>query len=597
MVDYRAPIRDLQFVLHEMLQLSSYQDTTGFEDASEDLINAILEEAGKFTSETLAPLNETGDKQGCILENGVVRTPDGFKEAYQQMVDNGWPAIGAHKQYGGQEMPHVISLTVNEMVSSSNMAFGMYPGLTQGAYAALYTGGTDTQKDLYLPKMASGEWTGTMNLTEPHCGTDLGLLRTKAVPQADGSYKLTGQKIFISAGEHDLSDNIIHLVLARIEGAPEGVKGISLFIVPKFLPKEDGTPGPRNGVSCGKLEEKMGIHGNATCVMNFDEATGFLLGEEHQGLKIMFIMMNEARIGVGQQGLALAEAAYQEGLSYAKDRLQGRSITGAKNPEGPADPIIVHPDVRRMLMNAKAFIEGSRGFMLWLALQGDLSHKSPDEEIREKADDYLSLLTPVLKGYLTDKGFDITVDMQQIFGGHGYTEEWGMSQFVRDARIAMIYEGANGIQALDLVGRKLAQNGGRAIMNFIAELKGFAEDNKGDESLKAYINGVETGVTQLEEATMWLMENGLKNFDNAGAASTDYMHLLGIVTLAYIWAQQAEIATSKLKEGAGDEETFYKTKLATADYFMARILPDTSSHLAKIKTGAETVMALADSAF
>jgi alkylation response protein AidB-like acyl-CoA dehydrogenase len=594
MPTYRAPVRDMRFLLNDVLEIERLSNLPGFADAPRDIVDQILEEGAKFCESVLHPLNEVGDREGCTRhQDGSVTTPTGFKGAFDQFVENGWPLLAADPAYGGQGLPHIINLAINEMVSSSNMAFGMYPGLTHGAYAAINEGGNQAQKDMYLPKMASCQWTGTMNLTEPHCGTDLGLLRTKAVPQPDGSYKITGQKIFISAGEHDLAENIIHLVLARIEGAPEGVKGISLFIVPKFIPDADGNPGTRNTLSCGKLEEKMGIHGNATAVMNYDEATGYLIGEQNKGLRIMFVMMNEARLGVALQGLAQSEIAYQNGAAYAKDRIQGRSLSGAKAVDKPADPIIVHPDVRRMLLNAKAFNEGARAFLFWTALYGDLLHKSPDEAVREKADDYMALLTPVLKGYLTDKGFDYAVQMQQVFGGHGYVEEWGMSQFVRDSRIAMIYEGANGIQALDLVGRKLAANGGRAIFSFFKEIDEFVGEHSDNKEMAPFIEGLKSAKAQLQDGTTWLMQNGMSNFDNAGAASTDYLHLFGLTAFAYMWAIMAKAALAA-KDG---DKPFYETKLKTGRYFVDRMLPDAGAHLAKMKAGAGSMMALEAEAF
>ncbi len=453
---YQPPVRDHAFILRDVLNIDQHGALPGFSDAPFDVVEQILEAAAQFTGEVLAPLNTVGDKTGCKLDpvTNTVTTPPGFKDAYKQMCEGGWTAIGSDPAYGGQGLPHVVNLAFSEMSSSANMAFSMYPGLAHGAYSAIHVGGSDEQKQTYLPKMVSGEWTGTMNLTEPHCGTDLGLLRTKAVPQADGSYKITGQKIWISAGEHDMADNIVHLVLARIEGAPAGVKGISLFIVPKFIPNADGSVGPRNeGAKCVGLEEKMGIHGNATCVMQYDDAVGYLIGEENSGLKIMFVMMNEARLGVGMQGVAQGEAAYQAAVAFAKDRLQGRSLTGPKNAEAPADPIIVHPDVRRMLLESKALIEGGRAFLFWTALHGDLSHVHPDPAVREKSSDYMGLMTPVLKGYLTDKGFQVCSNAVQVHGGSGFTEHFPVSQFMRDCRIALIYEGTNGVQALDLVGR------------------------------------------------------------------------------------------------------------------------------------------------
>ena len=595
---YQPPVRDHAFILRDVLNIDQHGDLPGFSDAPFEVVEQILEAAAQFTGGVLAPLNTVGDKTGCKLDpvTNTVTTPPGFKDAYKQLCEGGWTAIGSDPAYGGQGLPHVVNLAFSEMSSSANMAFSMYPGLAHGAYSAIHTGGSDEQKQTYLPKMVSGEWTGTMNLTEPHCGTDLGLLRTKAVPQADGSYKITGQKIWISAGEHDMADNIVHLVLARIEGAPTGVKGISLFIVPKFIPNADGSVGPRNeGAKCVGLEEKMGIHGNATCVMQYDEATGYLIGEENSGLKIMFVMMNEARLGVGMQGVAQGEAAYQAAVAFAKDRLQGRSLTGPKNAEGPADPIIVHPDVRRMLLESKALIEGGRAFLFWTALHGDLSHVHPDPAVREKSSDYMGLMTPVLKGYLTDEGFQVCSNAVQVHGGSGFTEHFPVSQFMRDCRIALIYEGTNGVQALDLVGRKLAAKGGRAVMTFFQEIDQFIGENDTDEALKPFIEALGGVKAQLQDGTMWLMQNGLQNPDNAGAASTDYMHLFGLTGLAYMWALMAKAANAKI--AAGSSDPFYTTKLTTGRYFIERILPDAASHLAKLKTGSATLMALPAEAF
>ena len=591
---YRPPLKDYGFLFRDVLKLEDHADLPGFADAPLDLIEQIVEAAGDFTANVLAPLNGVGDKNGCKLADGAVTTPPGFKAAYEQLVEGGWPALSVDPQWGGQGLPHVVNIAFMEMSSTANMAFSMYPGLTRGALAALEFGASDDIKKLYLPKMATGEWAGTMNLTEPHCGTDLGLLRTKAVPQGDGSYKLTGQKIWISGGEQDFTDNIVHLVLARIEGAPAGVKGISLFVVPKFLPDADGKPGQRNTVSCVGLEEKMGIHGNSTCVIAHDESVGWLVGQENAGLKIMFVMMNEARLGVAVQGLSQAEGAYQAAADFARDRLQGRSLTGPKNPEGPADPIIVHPDVRRMLMNSRALIEGSRAFMLWTALHGDLAERSSDEAVRTKAADYMGLMTPVLKAYLTDKGFLIASDAMQVHGGSGFTEHFPASQYLRDSRIAMIYEGTNGIQALDLVGRKLAANGGRAVMSFFAEIDGHVAGPH-DEAVKPFIEGLGLVKGQLQEATMWLMQNGMANPDNAGAASTDYLHLFGLTGLAYMWALQAAAAQAKI--ASGDNDPFYAHKLTTGRYFLERILPEAGAHLAKLKTGSATMMELPAEAF
>ncbi|MFD2236152.1 acyl-CoA dehydrogenase C-terminal domain-containing protein [Aureimonas populi] len=594
---YQAPVADTLFVLNDLLRIARYDNLPGFSDASADVVEAILGEGGKFASEVFHPLNQIGDREGCKrAEDGSVATPQGFKAAYDQFREAGWGGLSADPAYGGQGLPHVLAASVNEFMSSANMAFAMYPGLTRGAIAAIQQHGSPEQKEAYLPRMIEGSWTGTMNLTEPHCGTDLGLLRTRATPQADGSYRISGQKIFISAGEHDLSDNIIHLVLARIDGAPEGTKGISLFIVPKFLPDDAGEAGGRNGVSCGAIEEKMGIHGNATCVMNYDEATGYLIGEAHKGLRAMFTMMNEARLGVGIQGLAISEIAYQNAVTYAKDRLQGRALSGPKARDKAADPLIVHPDIRRMLMTMRAVNEAGRALVLYTALKGDLSHLAEDEAARQAADDWMGLLTPVIKGVLTDKGFENAVMAQQVYGGHGYIAEWGMEQFVRDARIAQIYEGANGIQALDLVGRKLGLNGGRAIQAFFAEVGKFAEENRSDEALAPYTKGIKKGLNDLQQATMWLMQNAMAKPDHAGAASNDYMHLFGLVALGYMWGLSVKAAQEKLAAGDGDE-AFLKAKLVTGKFFMERLMPETAAHLARISSGADSMMALDAEAF
>ncbi len=596
-MSYQAPVRDQMFVLREVLNLDSYSNLPGFADAALDTVEQVLTEGAKFCEEVLAPLNSVGDKEGCHWSpDNSVRTPKGFQAAYKAMVEAGWPALGSEPEFGGQGLPRVISLAYSEMSSSANMAFSMYPGLTHGAYSAILEAGTPEQKAIYLPKLVSGQWGGTMNLTEPHCGTDLGLLRTKAVPQADGTYRISGQKIWISGGEHDLAENIVHLVLARIEGAPAGVRGISLFIVPKFLPTADGGVGERNtGVACAGLEEKMGIHGNATCVMAYDEATGFLIGEPNAGLRVMFVMMNEARLGVGLQGLSQAEAAYQAAVAFARERLQGRSLSGPKNPDGPADPIIVHPDVRRMLMESKALLEGGRAFILWTGLHGDLMHASPDAAQREKSSDYMGLMTPVLKAFFTDKGFKICSDAMQVHGGSGFTEHFPASQYLRDVRITLIYEGTNGVQALDLVGRKLAANGGRAVMSFFTEVDAYVAEHEDDKALAPFIDGLKSAKAQLQDATFWLMQNGLANPENAGAASTDYLHLFGLTGLAYMWAKIAAAALAKI--AAGDTDPFYANKLITGRYFLERILPDAGAHLAKLKTGAEPVMTLAAEAF
>ena len=593
---YNAPTRDMKFVMQEMLDVGQLTQYERFAEADTETLDAILEQSGKFASEVLAPLNVVGDLEGCTRnDDGSVTTPTGFKEAYQQIVESGMTALSHDPEYGGMGMPGVWALATGEMQSASNMAFAMYPGLTNGAAKAIEIGGSPEQKQTYLPKMISGEWTGTMNLTEPHCGTDLGLLKTKAVPNGDGTYKISGQKIFISAGEHGMSENIIHLVLARIEGAPAGVKGISLFIVPKFKLDADENPGERNLVSCGAIEHKMGIHGNSTCVMNYDEAEGYLIGDENKGLRVMFVMMNRARLDVGMQGFAQSEVAYQNAVVYARERLQGRSLTGPKNENGPADPLIVHPDVRRMLLETKAYNEGARALIYWAALMEDMELVSEDEKVREKCDDLLGLLTPVIKGYLTDKAMTTTIDCQQIFGGHGFIEEWGMSQFVRDVRIALTYEGANGVQALDLVGRKLARKGGRALMSLNAEIDGFLAEHKDNKDVAEFMEGLDGAKKQLTEATMWLMQNGMTNPDNAGAGSVDYMHMMGITSLAYMWAKMAVTAQAAIDGGSNDE--FYSNKLITGRYFVLRMLPQMGAHLAKLKTGAEPLMALDAAAF
>ncbi len=598
MTTYRAPIQDSLFVLNDVLQIQNYNNLPGFADATPDMIEAILGEAGKIAEEVLHPLNQVGDREGCTWhEDHSVTTPAGFKEAYDVYTGSGWGSLPFPEEYGGQGLPATLNAAVQEYVSASNMAFGMYPGLTAGAAAALIEHASEEQKQAYVPKMLAGEWSGTMNLTESHCGTDLGLMRTKAVPQEDGTYKISGQKIWISAGEHDLSENIIHLVLARIEGAPDGVDGISLFIAPKYLLDANGDPGERNGLSCGSLEHKMGINGNATCVMNYEDATGYLVGTEHRGLKAMFVMMNEARLGVGAQGLAQSEIAYQNAADWARDRLQGRSISGVKFPDQKADPIIVHPDIRRILMTVRAFNEAARTLICWTTLKGDISRRSDDADEIQAADDYMELLTPVVKGVITDIGFNNTVLSQQVFGGTGYTTEQGVEQFVRDARIAMIYEGANGIQALDLVGRKLPGNGGRAVQAYFKEVGKFCSSHKQNDAMSPYIAPLSKALSDLQTATMWLVQNGMSEPDNAGAASTDYMHLFGLVALGHMWALMAATAQQKLESGSDQSKQFLENKLLTGKFFMERIIPASATHLVRIQSGADTMMALDAEAF
>ncbi len=597
MPQYKAPVRDTRFILDHVIGLDRFANLPGFENASPDIVEAVLAEGGKVCEEILFPLNQSGDLQGCTRSaDGTVTTPDGFKEGYARYIEGGWVGLSAPEQFGGQGLPHVISSAVEEYRMAANQAFSMYTGLTMAAVSSIIAKGTPEQQTKWIPKMVSGEWGGTMNLTEPHCGTDLGMIRTKAEPQADGSYAITGTKIFISGGDHDLTENIVHLVLAKTPGAPDSTKGISLFIVPKIMVGDDGTLGEKNAVSCGSIEHKMGIRAQATCVMNYDGATGYMVGEENKGLAAMFIMMNAARVGVALQGLAQGDIAYQNGVQYAKDRRQGRSLTGAKDPSAKADPIIVHPDVRRMLMEAKALTEGLRALCLWGAFQSDLIHAATNDEERQAADDLLSLLTPVMKGYGTDKGYEIATNMQQIYGGHGYIEEWGMSQYVRDARITMIYEGANGIQALDLVGRKLAQNGGRGVQALFRIVAEEAAAAKARPELTDFAARLEVALGDLQAATMWLMQNGMANPDNAGAGSTPYMHMMGIVSLGLMWLRMASAAQTALESGAEDK-AFMEAKLITARFFAERMMPDTGALRRKLEAGSEAMMAMPVEAF
>ena len=588
MPSYAPPTKDMMFVLQDVLDVKNC-DIPGYQDLDEEFVSSVLNESGKLAENVLAPLNASGDAEGCHLANGIVRTPKGFKDAFDQVKAGRWPSLDCDPDYGGQGMPFVIASAVTEMFSSANMAFSMFQGLTHGAYSAIWAHGSDELKQKYLPKMTNCDWTGTMNLTEPHCGTDLGQMRTKAIAQSDGSFKITGQKIFISAGDHDMAENVIHLVLAKIADGPEGIKGVSLFIVPKFMVNDDGSLGQRNGLSVGKLEEKMGIHANPTCVMNYDGATGFLVGKEHKGMRAMFTMMNEARVGVGVQGYSQAETAYQNALAYSKDRLQGRDVTGVKNLDGPADPLIVHPDIRRNLMEQKSFIEGARAFTFWGAQLIDRAHRLQDND----AEGLISLMTPVIKGFLTDKGFDMCVQAQQVFGGHGYIEEWGMSQFARDARITMIYEGANGIQGLDLVGRKLGLDGGKHIMAFFDLVRGFVKESEDFDDVlsEGFLEPLKNANNDLQTATMYFMQNGIKTPNNALAGSNDFMHMFGHVCLGLMWARMAKASIQALKNGKSDA-AFYETKIATGLYYMKRQLPATTLHLVRIQSGANPVMAL-----
>lgn len=591
---YNAPLENMKFVLHDVLGVEKLSSLPGYEDATPDLIDSILEEAAKMCEEVLFPLNQSGDKEGCTWDNGNVRTPTGFKEAYDAFSQAGWCGAVSDPKYGGMGLPATVGFAIQEMICSANMAFGMYPGLSEGAYNALYLHGTDEQKDTYLPKLVTGEWSGTMCLTEPHCGTDLGLIRTKAVPNGDGSYNITGTKIFISAGEHDLTENIIHLVLAKLPDAPDGVKGISLFVVPKFLPDTMGL----NAVTCGSIEHKMGIKASSTCVMNFEESKGWLVGEAHKGLRAMFTMMNTARLGVGMQGLGLAEVSYQNGLAYAKDRLQMRSLTGTKAPDKPADPIIVHPDVRRMLLISKAVTEGCRALSFWVGMALDDSEKNPDPHAREAAEDLVALMTPIIKAYQTDMGFEIANHAIQIHGGHGYIWEYGVEQYARDARIAQIYEGTNGIQALDLVGRKMGQDMGRLLRRFFHPVNDFIECNNSIADMQEFVFPLAKAFAKLQQSTAMIAQRGMKNPDEAGAASSDYLRQFALVALGYMWARMAKVALDKLATDAeSGKKEFYESKVKTARFYFERVLPEADARQKMVLSGAKSLMDLQETAF
>lgn len=593
MGSYVPPLRDMQFVLHEVLDIENeLKALPAHAEMDADTINAVIEEAGKFASQVVFPLNQSGDQEGCHWNDTVVTTPKGYKEAYAQYVEAGWPSLSCDPEYGGQGLPVSLNNVLYEMLNSANIAWTMYPGLSHGAYEALHAHGTDELKNRYLPKLASGEWTGTMCLTEPHCGTDLGILRTKAEPQADGSYAITGTKIFISSGEHDMAENIIHLVLARLPGAPTGTKGISLFVVPKFLPKEDGSLGERNPVSCGSIEHKMGIHSNSTCVINLDGALGWMVGEPNKGLQAMFVMMNAARLGVGMQGLGLTEISYQNARNYAKERLQMRALSGAKAPEKEADPILVHPDVRRMLLTQRAYAEGARAFTYWIALHIDRELSSPDEAVRKNSADLVALLTPIIKAFITDNAFEATNHGVQVYGGHGFIAEWGMEQYVRDARITQIYEGTNGVQALDLLGRKILGDMGAKLKKFGEEVRAFVEDNGVDMKMQEFVNPLGDIAVKVEKLTMEIGMKAMANQDEVGAASVPYQRVVGHMVFAYFWARMAKVALAKQ-----DQDDFYKAKLATARFYFAKLLPETAGYIRQARAGNSTLADMKDEWF
>ncbi|TVP91384.1 MAG: acyl-CoA dehydrogenase [Pseudomonadaceae bacterium] len=592
MPDYKAPLRDMRFVINEVFDFNAGYQSFGLDEVTPDLVSAVLDEAAKFAGGVLAPLNRIGDEEGCQIDDGVVTTPTGFKEAYQQYVDNGWGSMTGPEQYGGQGLPASLGLVLAEMVASANYSFSMYPGLSQGCQAAIRAHGNDEQKDLYLPKMVPGTWTGTMCLTEPHCGTDLGLTKTRAVPQADGSFKITGTKIFISCGEHDMAENIVHLVLAKLPDAPAGTKGISMFIVPKHLPDASGEPGERNTLKCGSLEHKMGIKASATCVMNFDDATGFLVGEANKGLNYMFTMMNHARLGTGMQGMCHGEASYQTALAYAKDRLQMRALSGAVEPDKAADPIIVHPDVRRMLLTMKAFNEGNRALTYYTAQLLDKAHYSKDEAERADADEQLAFLTPICKAFMTETGLEATNLGMQVLGGHGYIREWGQEQQVRDCRIALIYEGTNGIQALDLLGRKVLMTQGKTMRAFTKQVHKFCQANEGHAQLGEYVNQLSQLNAQWGEQVQKIGMKAMQNREEIGAASMDFLMYSGYVTLAFLWLKMAVAAQAQLDAGAGEQD-FYQAKLATQAFYFKRLLPRAQAHLSALESGADNLMDIA----
>jgi alkylation response protein AidB-like acyl-CoA dehydrogenase len=584
---YKAPVRDFQFVLNEYLNVSQYKDVPGFSDAGPDLMNPLLDAAAQFTEEVLFPLNQSADKEGLKYSDGNVTMPKGFKEAYKTYVDSGWPSFTCETEFGGQGLPEVLNMPLMEMVCSSNLAFGLTPGLSHGAYNAILLHGSDELKKKFLPKLTTGHWSGVMCLTEPQAGTDLGMLRTKAEPQADGTYAITGGKIFISSGEHDLTENIVHLILARLPDAPAGIKGISLFIASKFNVKDDGSLGERNKIRCEGIEHKMGIHASSTCVMNYDGAKAWLVGEKHKGMRAMFTMMNSARLYVGVQGLGIGEVAYQNALAYAKDRLQMRSLKGPKFPDKPADPIIVHPDVRRMILTQRAFAEGGRAMAMETALKIDLAHRHPDEKTRKECDDFVQLATPLVKSYLTDGGFEMASLAMQVYGGAGYITEYGVEQYVRDARITMIYEGTNGIQALDLVGRKLPVGAGRYLRSFFHPATEFVEKQKANPAMAEFTKPLHIHLGYLQQATLWVASRGMGNPDDAAAASVEYQRMFSQVVLAYVWARQAAIALEKLN---GAEKEFYQAKIDTARFYMQRILPQNVGLLASLTNGSKSLM-------